>query len=92
MFYCTNVQFYPSIFNVSLNLFTSVQKYMYIPDCFTMSTTVQSFHIAIVYQYEHLFLLLLLYTSVHNYVPVYEIQMCTNIQFCKHKDKCTSVH
>ena len=33
MFYCTNVQFYPSIFNVSLNLCTSVQKYMCIPDC-----------------------------------------------------------
>ena len=92
MFYCTNVQFYRSIFNVSLNLFTSVQKYMYIPDCFTMCTTVQSFHIAIVYQYDHLFLLLLVYSSVHNYVPVYEIQMCTSVQFCKHKDKCTSVH
>ena len=82
MFYCTNVQFYPSIFNVSLNLFTSVQKYMYIPDCFTMCTSVQSFHTAIVYQYDHVFLLLL----------VYEIQMCTNVQFRKHKDKCTSVH
>ena len=46
-------------------------------DCFTMCTSVQSFHIATVYQYDHLFLLVSLCTSVHNYVPVYEIQMCT---------------
>ena len=68
MFYCTNVQFYPSIFNVSLNLCTSVQKYMY-----------KILHLP-------------LCTSVPNNVPVYEMHMCTSVQFCKHKDKCTSVH
>ena len=42
--------------------------------------------------YDQLFLHLPLCTSVPNYVPVYEMQMCTSVQFCKHKDKCTSVH
>ena len=103
MFSCTNVQFYPSIFNVSLNLCTSVQKYMYkmyIPlykqciirlFCNVYQCTIISY-CNCVPVYDHLFLLLPLCTSVHNYVPVYEMQMCTSVQFWKHKDKCTSVH
>jgi hypothetical protein len=103
MFYCTNVQFYPSIFNVSLNLCTSVQKYMYkmyIPlykqciirlFCNVYQCTIISY-CNCVPVYDHLFLHLPLCTSVPNNVPVYEMQMCTSVQFCKHKDKCTSVH
>ena len=92
MFYCTNVQFYPSIFNVSLNLCTSVQKYMYkmyIPlykqciirlFCNVYQCTIISY-CNCVPVYDHLFLHLPLCTSVPNNVPVYEMQMCTSV--CK---------
>ena len=103
MFSCTNVQFYPSIFNVSLHLFASVQKYGYkmcIPlnkqciirlFCNVYQCTIISY-CNCVPVYDHLFLLLPLCTSVPNYAPVYEMQMCTSVQFCKHKDRCTSVN
>ena len=100
MFYCTNVEFYPSIFNVSLTLCTSVHKYMYIPlynqciirlFCNVYQCIIISY-CNCVPVYDHLFLILSLCTSVHNYVPMYEMQMCTSVQLCKHKDKCTSLH
>ena len=93
MFYCTNVQFYPSIFNVSLNLCTSVQKYMYkmyIPlykqciirlFCNVYQCTIISY-CNCVPVYDHLFLHLPLCTSVPNNVPVYEMQMCTAVCKC----------
>ena len=83
---------YPSIFNVSLNLCTSVQKYMYkmyIPlykqciirlFCNVYQCTIISY-CNCVPVYDHLFLHLPLCTSVPNNVPVYEMQMCTSV--CK---------
>ena len=93
MFYCTNVQLYPSMFNVSLNLCTSVHKYKYIPlynHCIiklffnVYQCTIISYCNCVPGD-DHLFLLLPLCTSVHNYVPVYEMQMCTSVQFVNTK-------
>ena len=96
MLSCTNVQCYPSIFNVSLHLFASVQKYRYkmcIPlynQCIiklffnVYQCTIISYCNCVPGD-DHLFLLLPLCTSVHNYVPVYEMQMCTSVQFVNTK-------
>ena len=93
MFYCTNVQLYPSMFNVSLNVCTSVHKYMYIPlynQCIiklffnVYQCTIISYCNCVPGD-DHLFLLLPLCTSVHNYAPVYEMQMCTSVQFVNTK-------
>jgi len=55
-----------------------------------MCTSVQSFHIAIVYQYMIIYFFFCHCVLV--YTTTYQCTKCKCVQFCKHKDKCTSVH